>query len=332
GQALRDDGKADEHGQGVKFAAVLRAALEGGAISPSNGALEIRGANAVTLYPAAATDFRSPGFAKEAAASANAAVKKTYPTLLADHTADYQSLFHRVTFDLGPAADPQSSLATDERLKRVQSAETDDHLLESYFQYGRYLLISSSRPGSLAANLQGKWNESLSPPWESKYTININTEMNYWPAEPTNLSELTGPLFDLVESAMPAGRDIAKDYYKARGFVLHHNTDAWGDAIPIDGVPSGIWPMGGAWLALHFWDHYDFTRDRAFLANRAYPVLKEAALAVFDSLTPDGSGHLLSGPSLSPENRFKLPDGTSHSLAMSPTMDVEITTVLFNRV
>jgi alpha-L-fucosidase 2 len=155
--------------------------------------------------------------------------------------------------------------------------------------------------------------------------------MNYWPAEPTNLSELTSPLFDLVESAIPAGSEVARKYYNARGFVMHHNTDLWGDAIPIDGVPSGIWPMGAAWLSLHFWDHYDFTRDKTFLTYRAYPVLKEAALCVLDSLTPDGIGHLLSGPSLSPENRFKMPDGTNHSLAMSPTMDVEITTVLFNR-
>ncbi len=184
----------------------------------------------------------------------------------------------------------------------------------------------------MAANLQGKWNESLTPPWESKYTININTEMNYWPAEPTNLSELTEPLFDLIDNARPAGREVAQFYYKARGFVIHHNTDLWGDAVPIDGIPSGIWPMGGAWLSLHYWDHYDFTRDKQFLAARAYPAMKEAAEFLLDSLTPDGKGHLLSGPSLSPENRYKLPDGSTHSLAMSPTMDIEITTTLFNRV
>ncbi len=236
-----------------------------------------------------------------------------------------------MTFELGPAADALKDMPTDERLKRLKSGETDEHLVETYFQFGRYLLIAGSRPGSMAANLQGKWNENMVPPWESKYTININTEMNYWPAEPTNLSELTEPLFDLIDNARPAGREVAQFYYKARGFVIHHNTDLWGDAVPIDGIPSGIWPFGGAWLSLHYWDHYDFTRDRAFLAKRAYPAMKEAAEFLLDALIPDGHGHLVSGPSLSPENRYKLPDGTTHSLAMSPTMDVEITTTLFNR-
>jgi alpha-L-fucosidase 2 len=332
GQALRKDGKADEGNNGVKFRSELRALAHGGKVADSDGKLEIRDAESVTLLLTAATDFRTEDLAAACKAALDPAIKKPYEQLRSEHIADHQKLYRRVTFQLGPETDELASLPTDERLKRVVAGATDAHLLETYFQYGRYLLIASSRPGSMAANLQGKWNESLSPPWESKYTININTEMNYWPAEPTNLSELTGPLFDLIDNAKPAGRDVAKFYYNARGFVLHHNTDLWGDAIPIDGVPYGVWPMGAAWLSLAEWDHYDFTRDRQFLAQRAYPTMKEAAEFLLDSLTPDGKGHLLSGPSLSPENRYKLPDGTPHSLVMSPTMDVEITTTLFNRV
>ncbi len=332
GQALRLDGKAGEGRKGVKFRAEVRAIAQGGEVSAKNGELTIHAADSVLLLITAATDFRSSDLAAACKSALDAGAAKNYDDLRAAHVADHQKFFRRVDFELGAEADDLAKMPTDERLQRFASGSPDPHLLETYFQYGRYLLIASSRPGSLAANLQGKWNESLYPPWESKYTININTEMNYWPAEPTNLSELTEPLFALVENAMPAGREVARDYYQARGFVLHHNTDIWGDAIPIDGVPYGIWPMGAAWLSLHFWDHYDFTRDRDFLAKHAYPVMKEAAECVLDSLVPDASGHLLSGPSLSPENRYKLPDGSTHSLVMSPTMDVEITTTLFNRV
>jgi alpha-L-fucosidase 2 len=332
GQALRQDGKADEGNSGVKFRAELRALARGGSVSAAHDALTIHDADSVTLILTAATDFRNQDLPAACQQALDAGAKKPYAQLRAEHLADHQRLFRRVTFELGSETDDLSTMPTDERLKRVAAGAIDRHLVETYFQFGRYLLIASSRPGSMAANLQGKWNESLNPPWESKYTININTEMNYWPAEPTNLSELTMPLFDLIDNARPAGREVAQFYYKARGFVIHHNTDLWGDAVPIDGIPSGIWPMGGAWLSLHYWDHYDFTRDKQFLATRAYPAMKEAAEFLLDSLTSDGHGHLLSGPSLSPENRYKLPDGSTHSLAMSPTMDVEITTALFNRV
>ena len=224
------------------------------------------------------------------------------------------------------------ALPTDERLKKVQSGAADDDLFALYFQYGRYLLIASSRPGSMAANLQGKWNDSLTPAWGSKYTININTEMNYWPVETCNLSELHEPLFDLIETAREDGRRVAKFYYGAGGFVLHHNTDLWGDAVPIDGARYGIWPMGAAWLSLHLADHYDFTRDRKFLAERAYPVMKEAAQFFLDYLVPDGKGHLVTGPSLSPENEYKLPSGERAVLTMGPTMDTEILQAFFGRL
>jgi alpha-L-fucosidase 2 len=184
----------------------------------------------------------------------------------------------------------------------------------------------------MAANLQGIWNEEFEPSWDSKYTININTEMNYWPAEVTNLSELHEPLFDLINNALDDGRRVAKNLYGARGFVIHHNTDIWGDAVPIDGVHAGLWPMGGAWLSLHLWDHYDFTRNRDFLAKRAYPIMKEAAEFLLDYLVDDGQGHLLTGPSISPENQYRLPDGTQAKLTMGPSMDLEIARALFDRV
>lgn len=201
-----------------------------------------------------------------------------------------------------------------------------------YFHYGRYLLIASSRPGSMAANLQGKWNDQLQPAWDSKYTININTEMNYWPAEVCNLSEFHEPLFDLIENAREDGRRVAKNLYGAGGFVIHHNTDLWGHAVPIDGVHAGIWPMGAAWLCLHLWDHYDFTRDKNFLRRRGYPLLKEAAEFLLDYLVEDEKDHLVSGPSLSPENQYLGPDGQAVKLCMGPTMDTQITYALFSRV
>ena len=217
-------------------------------------------------------------------------------------------------------------------MKAAAAGHVDPQLIPLYFQFGRYLLISSSRPGSMAANLQGIWNDSIAPPWDSKFTININTEMNYWPAEVTNLSELHEPLFDLIDNAKEAGRDIARRLYGAGGFVLHHNTDLWGDAVPIDGAAYGVWPMGAAWLSLHEWDHYDFTRDAVFLRARGYPTMKEAAQFLLDTMVVDPQGRLVTGPSISPENSYIVPGGGSARLTMGPTMDREIAHALFTRV
>ena len=214
----------------------------------------------------------------------------------------------------------------------MQQGGADSQLVEQYFQFGRYLLMGTSRPGTLAATLQGIWNDSLAPSWDSKFTININTEMNYWPAEVCNLAELHEPLFDLIESTRASGRKTAKQIYGAGGFVAHHNTDIWGDTVPIDGARSGVWPMGAAWLSLHLWEHYAFSRDKAFLAQRGYPIMKEAAQFLLDYLVQDGKGNLVTGPSLSPENHFKLPDGGDGFLCMGPYMDTEITRALFSRV
>lgn len=329
GEAIaRDKNHPDEPKVGTKFTGVLQILAEGAQNQIKGNEIVITGANSATLFFAAATDYRHNNPLAKCEADLLAA-KKPFARLLTSHVADHQRLFRRVSFDLAATA---ANLPTDERLKRVQAGATDLQLETLYFQFGRYLLMASSRPGTLPANLQGIWNDKLAPSWDSKFTININTEMNYWPAEMANLSELHEPLFDLVEKAREDGRRVAREMYGARGFVLHHNTDGWGHAVPIDGVGSGIWPMGAAWLSLHFWDHYDFTRDRQFLAKRAYPVMKEAAEFLLDYLIDDGKGRLITGPSISPENRYKLPNGEIGKLCMAPAMDSQIAFALFSRV
>ena len=329
GTAIARDPAHDAEGPtGVRFHTVLTAVAEGGRVLTEGSELLVDRADAVTLLLVAATDFGG-GSPEAICDSRLKAALQPYDRLRAAHIADYQRYFRRVRFELAGAA---PDLPTDERLAKLATGAADPQLAALYFQFGRYLLISSSRPGGLPANLQGLWNRSLAPSWDSKYTININTEMNYWPAEECNLSEMHEPLFDLVDSARADGRVVARDLYRAGGFVLHHNTDIWGDAVPIDGVNSGIWPMGGAWLSLHFWEHYDFTRDRDFLTRRAYPVMKEAAQFLLDYMVDDGHGHLVTGPSLSPENSYRLPDGTVGHLAMGPYMDTEIAYALFSRV
>jgi alpha-L-fucosidase 2 len=329
GQALPKKAPG-ERDTGVRFRAEVQAAVSGGSVANNGEHLEVTGADSVTLTVAAATEIREKDLAK-ACQRDLASGARSYDALRGEHVADHQRYFRRVQLTL-PVDAAARDLPTDERLQRMQQGATDDDLLALYFQYGRYLLIASSRPGSLAANLQGKWNDSLTPAWGSKYTININTEMNYWPAESCNLSELHEPLFDLIDAARPNGRQVAKFYYGAGGFVFHHNTDLWGDAVPIDGARWGIWPMGAAWLSLHLYDHYDFTRDRTFLAQRAYPTMKEATQFFLDYMVPDGKGHLVTGPSTSPENEYQLPSGEKAVLCMGPTMDTEILQELFSRV
>ena len=314
---------------GVAFTGVAQVLAEGGRVRVDGSAIVVDGADAATIYVAAATEIRERDQLVACRRAIRGASAAPFTALRARHVEDYRRLFNRVRLNLGV---PAPDLATDERLVRVRAGYPDPPLEALYFQFGRYLLISSSRPGTMPANLQGLWNESLSPSWESKYTININTEMNYWPVEVTNLPELHLPLFDLVDKAREDGRRVARAMYGAGGFVLHHNTDLWGHAVPVDGARWGIWPMGGAWLSLHLWDHYDFTRDRAFLAARAYPVMKEAAQFLLDYMVEDSGGRLVTGPSISPENQYVLPDGTKGTLCMGPYMDTEIAHALFTRV
>ncbi len=329
GQAIaRGARHALEPKKGVKFSAVLQAIPEGGKLAIRGTEVVVDGADSATLLFTAATDFRHKN-TRARCSQYLAAASKPYEKLRAAHAEDHRKLFRRVHFRLGKT---ELDLPTDERLKRVQEGAIDLALEALYFQFGRYLLIASSRPGTLAANLQGIWNDRFEPSWDSKFTININTEMNYWPAEVSNLSELHEPLFDLIESAREDGRRVARNLYGASGFVMHHNTDIWGHAVPIDGVHSGIWPMGAAWLSLHYWDRYDFTGDPAFLANRGYPVMKEAAEFLLEYLVEDPTGRLVSGPSISPENRYRSPSGAVAKLCMGPAMDTGITHALFSRV
>lgn len=334
GQALpvtpTTDPAQQERQAGVQFRAEMLASTVGGAVSVDASSLRITNANSAVLKIVAATSFRTSdleGLCRKYFAMAD----KTLPSLLQRHIDDYQNYFRRCTIHLSSTADPCYNVPTNQRLERIRQGAVDVHLEETYFDFGRYLLISSSRPGTLPANLQGIWNDSLNPPWGSKYTVNINAEMNYWIAERANLADLHPQLFDLLDSTRTAGAVTAQKYYNARGFVVHHNTDIWGDAVPIDGYRYGIWAMGAAWLTLHLWDHYDFGRDLAFLRERSYPRLRESAEFLLDYLVDAPDGSLASGPSLSPENSYVLPDGSVHSLCMSPVMDIEITRAIFHR-
>lgn len=304
----------------LRFEVHLLARPEGGKLRASETGLEVSGADAAVLILTAATNYvdyedtsGDPG--ARCGQVIDAAAQKSYEKLLADHLADHQALFRRVSLELGSRGRPD--VPTDQRIGQFDLAE-DAALGALYFQFGRYLLIASSRPGSQPANLQGIWNESPRPPWESKYTVNINTEMNYWPAEVCNLAECHLPLFDALEEVALSGRRTAREHYGCRGWVLHHNFDLWRGTAPINASNHGIWPTGGAWLCQHFWWHYEFSGDRRFLAERAYPIIKQAALFFTDYLVEDPrcpQRWLISGPSNSPEQG---------GLVMGPTMDHQI--------
>jgi alpha-L-fucosidase 2 len=309
---------------GVRFQARLRAVLPGsGTVEIKDDSLIIDRADSAMLILVGATNFKNyrditadPNARCEA--TLEAVRSKDFASLLAAHVADYQPLIRRVSLDLGRTA--AANRPTDERLKSLPS-QPDPQLAALYFQYGRYLLIASSRPGCQPANLQGIWNDQIAPPWDSKWTVNINTEMNYWPAEVTNLSECAEPLFDMIEECAVTGRKTAQAHYNARGWVLHHNTDLWRGTAPINKSNHGIWVTGGAWLCQHLWEHYQFTGDKGFLAKRAYPTMKEAALFFTDFLTKDPkTGWLISTPSNSPEQG---------GLVAGPTMDHQIIRALF---
>jgi alpha-L-fucosidase 2 len=311
----------------LTFETRVRVLAQGGRTSASGSAVSVNAADSATLLIAAATSYKSY---KDITGNPHqlttktivAAEKKPFTTLRDAHIKEHQRLFHRVNLDLGTT--PAAKLPTDERIKNFSTGD-DPQLATLYFQFGRYLLISSSRPGGQPANLQGLWNESMDPPWGSKYTININTEMNYWPAEPTNLAETVDPLISMVMDLTDTGARTAKEMYNARGWVVHHNTDLWRAAAPIDGVGSGMWPTGGAWLTLHLWDHYDYSGDKAFLA-KAYPAMKGASQFFIDTLVEEPKHHwLVTNPSLSPENQH--PPGAA--VVAGPTMDMQILRDLF---
>jgi alpha-L-fucosidase 2 len=322
---------------GLKFEARVRVINEGGVVEGGQRRLKVRDANAATLVLCAATGFKNyrdvsadPRLRVEQYMAA--ACGRSFAQLRQNHLADYQPLFRRVILDLG--ASQAAVRPTDRRIAEFSKAG-DPSLVALYYQFGRYLLLSSSRPGGQPANLQGIWNQDLWPAWSSKWTCNINVEMNYWAAETGNLPECHEPLFDLIDDLRVAGRQTAKDWYACRGFVVHHNTDLWRGTAPVDGV-QGVWPMGGVWLVQHLWDHYAFSADKEFLRQRAYPAMKEAAQFVLDFLieAPAGTacaGALVTNPSYSPENSFKLPNGVSGRFTYAATMDLQLIGDLFDR-
>jgi alpha-L-fucosidase 2 len=322
GTALPPKSYADEPKEGAQFAGAVRVFTDGQIARAEAGVFEVSNAQEATLLMTAATNVWGELRLETST--------RGYADLLARHKADFRKLATRVSLWLGD--DSASSVPTDELLRQTAAGGDDRALTALYFAYGRYLLQSSSREDSMPANLQGKWNEKLDPPWGSKYTININTEMNYWPAEVANLGETVDALYNLLVQMRTNGERTAREMYGTEGLVAHHNTDIWANTQPIDGVGSGIWPMGAAWLTLSLWEHYEYSGDVKYLRERAYPLMRDAALFLLRNLFEDGQGHLVSGPSLSPENKYYTADHRKVSLDVSPTMDVELTTALFRRV
>src|SRR5688572_25510515 len=333
--------------EGMNFEVHVKIISEGGATKKQNDQVVVSNATAVTIYLSEATSFdgfnKSPGKegrdpSKEATANLNKALQKTYVQLKAAHIKDYQSLFKRVDLNLG-VNNAKTKQPTDERLKQYASSPDEYQLQTLYYQFGRYLMIASSRPGSRPTNLQGIWNDHLQPPWGSNYTTNINTEMNYWLAENTNLSECHQPLFDFMKELAVNGAVTAKTNYNINeGWVTHHNSDLWAKTSPPGGMgwndPRAMprwscWPMAGAWFSTHLWEHYLFTGDKKFLREEAYPLMKGAALFLLKWMIEDPkTGYLITNPSTSPENTIKI-SGKEYQLTMASTMDMSIIRELF---
>ncbi|MEJ6980030.1 glycoside hydrolase family 95 protein [Pedobacter sp. P351] len=314
----------------VRYQIQVQPQAEGGKVFATDSTIQISNANAVTLFISIGTNYInykdiSGNEVQKAASHLNNALKKSYSTIKAAHITSYKKYFDRVSLDLGTS----DAIKKPTNIRIAEFAKGQDPALTSlYFQFGRYLLISSSLPGSHPANLQGKWNDKLSPPWDSKYTVNINTEMNYWPAEVTALPEMHQPLFQMLKDLSITGKESASQMYHARGWNLHHNTDAWRITGPVDGGFYGMWPMGGAWLSQHLWQHYLFTGDKGFL-KQYYPILKGAAMFYVDVLQTEPTHKwLVVAPSMSPENTYESGVGVS----AGTTMDNQLVFDVFSNV
>jgi alpha-L-fucosidase 2 len=319
---------------GTGFIARLRVAAEGGTAETGADGMRVTGATSAVLLVAAASGFRGwdreplgpgPELAAEVDALLDRAGALPYEGMRAAHVADHRALQDRAVLWLDHDR-ARAALPTDERLAAVRAGGEDPGLSALHFAYGRYLLIASSRPGGQPATLQGIWNDEVRPPWHANWTTNINTEMNYWPAETTGLPECHEPLFDLVADLAVSGRRTARAYYGCGGWTAHHNVDLWRAANPVRGNPQWAnWPMAGAWLCAHLWEHFRFTGDRRFLAERAWPVMREAAVFLLDFLTEDADGYLVTCPSTSPEHSFHAADGTLVAVGAASTMDLMLT-------
>ena len=331
--------------KGMRYVLLTKAINKGGTLQVDTSGISIRGATEVLILLSAATSFNgfdqcpvSQGRDEYALALARlkAAAAKPFGQLLAAHLADYHRYFNRLSLTL-QNKEPASGyrLPTDERLKAYTAGASDPALEALYLQYGRYLLISSSRPGGTAANLQGIWNPSIRPPWSSNYTTNINVQMNYWPAEVTNLSEMHGPLLQLIKNLAVNGRKTAREFYGLNGWVVHHNSDIWALSNPVGDMGYGDpkwanWAMGANWLCQHLWQHYLFTGDEGFLRQTAYPLMKGAVEFTLGWLVQDPNGYWVTAPSGSPENSFRDEKGVQGSIAAASTMDMSIIRDLFS--
>lgn len=325
--------------EGMTFQVRLKVVADGA--TSVAGAIRVEGATTATLILSAATSFN--GFDKSpakqgvdpapiAADRIAKAAARSYDDLLRDHVNDHRRLFRRVVVDLGPPAAGAADVPTDERVRRFGAG--DPGLVALHFQYGRYLLISSARPGGQAPNLQGIWNDEVRAPWSSNYTVNINTEMNHWPAETTALPECHEPLFDLIRGLAVNGAKTARTNYGCDGWVSHHNVDLWRQSAPVGDFGHGdagwaLWPMSGPWLCRHLWDRYAFGGDQEFLRKQAYPLMKGAAEFCLEFLTEDADGKLVTSPSTSPENVFIGPDGRRSAVSAASTMDLMLIHDLF---
>ncbi len=339
GQILdEDDPLRGPGGPHMRFSAELKAVNEGGRIMSDGKELVVENANRLVLLLTAATDYRLEKLNFDSAIDPVATCEeilkqvenKSYETLKASHLDEYQSFFNRVSIDLGGAG--ADSIPTDKRLMAVKEGIDDPALMALYFQYGRYLLMGSSRyPGKLPANLQGIWCKDFKAPWNSDFHTNINLQMNYWPAQVCNLSEMAGPLTNFIQQLQRPGGVTAREMYGAKGWTLHHLTDVFGRTGIMDGAQWGTFPMGGPWMTFPLYQHYAFTGDTAYLKEKAYPVLRSSAEFILDFLVEDEQGQWVTAPSNSPENSYFLP-GTNQAfrLTYGATMDIQIITELFN--
>ncbi|WP_027867639.1 glycoside hydrolase family 95 protein [Massilia alkalitolerans] len=331
--------------RGMRFALLVKPVVRDGTVAQQDGRIRIRDASEVTLLVSAATSFNGFDKCPDSAGKDEGALARTHleraarrdaAALRAAHVADFRRLFDRMSLVINPGADDRSALPLERRLQDYTDGGADPALEALYVQFGRYLLISSSRTRGAPANLQGIWNHELRPPWSSNYTTNINVQMNYWPVESANLAELFTPLDDLIRNLAVTGKETAASYYRAPGWALHHNSDIWAASNPVGNLGKGDpkwanWAMGSPWLARHLWEHYQFTGDRRYLES-AYPIMKDAARFLLAWLQPNADGRLVTAPSTSPENDFYYGEGRKGNVTVASTMDLGIAHDLFENV
>ena len=318
---------------GIPYAAAVSVTSKGGTACTDANRIVVEGADEATVTLACQTSYRTADYVKKAIGQAKTALRKDYfSKLRSRHINDYSELYNRCKIILADNSNGNAELPTNERLQKIRDGKSDNKLVEMYFNFSRYLMIAGSREGTLPLNLQGIWNKDMWPAWGCKYTININTEMNYWAAEVQNLPECHGVLFDHIERMRENGRVTAREMYHCGGSVCHHNTDIWGDTAPQDKwLPGTLWPMGLAWLCTHIYEHYLFTGDKEFLAEK-YDTIREAAEFFVDYLIEDEKGRLVTSPSVSPENTYITKDGAKGTICQGPSMDSQILHNLFTAV